>query len=82
MMVSTSADSTKTALCSPTVVVEPVSVHKRQETFSLEAEANSTEYMRENVKHFSIDDSYIFGSSENTSTTSSGEVVLRANKPL
>lgn len=38
--------------------------------------------MRENVEHFSIDDSYIFGSSENTSTTSSGEVVLRANKPL
>ena len=38
--------------------------------------------MCENVKHFSIDDSYIFGSSENTSTTSSGEVVLRANKPL
>ena len=29
-----------------------------------------------------IDDSYIFGSSETTSTTSSGEVVLRANKPL
>ena len=44
--------------------------------------ANSTEYMRENVEHFSIDDSYIFGSSENTSTTSSGEVVLRANKLL
>lgn len=35
MMVSTSADSTETALSSPTVVVEPVSVHKRQETFSL-----------------------------------------------
>lgn len=82
MMVSTSADSTETALSSPTVVVEPVSVHKRQETFSLVAEASSTEYMCENVKHFSIDDSYIFGSSENTSTTSSGEVVLRANKPL
>ncbi|KAM7429923.1 hypothetical protein ABFA07_019293 [Porites harrisoni] len=35
MMVSTSTDSTETALSSPTVVVEPVSVQKRQETFLL-----------------------------------------------
>ncbi|CAH3117617.1 unnamed protein product [Porites lobata] len=48
MMVSTSTDSTETALSSPTVVVEPVSVQKRQETFLLEAEASSIEDICDN----------------------------------
>ena len=52
--------------------------------YDQEKEASSTESIAEHIKRLSIDDTYVFGSSEATSGDSSlsGEVVVNFNEPL